>query len=199
MVDLSNEGDDDGLFDRMTDLFHWTSMGTLQSVGNDFINKFRHNDAVGDYHHSTLSSKVSNTKVMKNFIKEFGKKFNDELQLNGGNVNGILGVNMPQSLRPKFNSNWHKAQGYTILINDTEQTTVYQMADFQINLSTGDWTGSFFFEVTDHFGLDKSDALTYQKVHNGFAAWWLLQHVRNHIPFKTKIWIVVKLKGKINP
>ena len=73
------------------------------------------------------------------------------------------------------------------------------MTNFQINQSTGDWSGSFFFEITDHFGLDRADALKYQGINDGFAAWWLLQHDRGFIPEKTKIWVVATIKGKINP
>lgn len=41
--------------------------------------------------------------------------------------------------------------------------------------------------IHDHFGLDKNDALSYQGNHNGFASWWVLQHLRNYKPFETLI------------
>ena len=201
MVALSNAGDDDGLFNEMTDLFHLATTFDLdlRTVGDNFIYLFKINVAVSDYHHPTLSEHVKNTNVMKNFIKRFGARLNDELQVNGGDINSILEIQMPLLERPIFNSTWHKVTGYTILINDTEQTTVNQMTNFQINQSTGDWSGSFFFEITDHFGLDRADALKYQGINDGFAAWWLLQHDRGFIPEKTKIWVVATIKGKINP
>jgi uncharacterized protein DUF3289 len=199
MVALSNAGNDDELFNEMTDLFHWTSMGALETVGDEFIGHFRNTTEIHDYHNPVLSAHVKDTKVMKNFIKNFGERLNNALQANGGDINSILEVEMPLIERPIFNSDWHKIRGYTILINDTEQTTVNQMTDFQINLNTGDWSGSFFFEINDHFGLDRSDVLKYQGINDGFAAWWLLQHVRGFIPFRTKIRVIAKIKGKINP
>jgi uncharacterized protein YecA (UPF0149 family) len=82
-------------------------------------------------------------------------------------------------------------------INDTEYTTI-KLLDFNLNSSTGEWEGTFFFEVTDHFGLDKRDALKFQTKHSGFAAWWLLQHKRDYRPFKTKVWVKATLGGDMN-
>lgn len=63
-------------------------------------------------------------------------------------------------------------------------------------------TGKLFFHVTDHFGLDKKDALLYQGIvpfgHNGFAAWWRLQHTRGYVPFTTSIKVVATISGNIS-
>jgi hypothetical protein len=199
MVELSTLGNDNELFIEMTDLFHLTSRGALEAVGDLFISHFRTNTTVSDFHNFTLSDHVRTTTKMKNTIKYFGARLNTALAQNGGNINDILFVQMPQRERPFFNSTWDRINGLTILVNDTEQTDVYQLTDFQINLSTGDWSGSFYFDVTDHFGLDREDAIEYQGTNDGFAAWWLLQHVRGYVPFKAKIRIVAKIKGDITP
>jgi hypothetical protein len=100
-----------------------------------------------------------------------------------------------QKLRPKFSSLHHKFHGLQILINDTETTNI-MMYDYTID-SNGNWEAEVVFEITDHFGLDKNDVLTYQTTHRGFVAWWALQHKRDYKPFLTKIYVTRKLKGKI--
>ena len=61
----------------------------------------------------------------------------------------------------------------------------------------GIWAGDFFFEITDHFGLDKPDVIKFQDAREGFAAWWILQHKKAYRPFITKLRFVTLLKGKI--
>ncbi|MFZ4474512.1 MAG: DUF3289 family protein [Saprospiraceae bacterium] len=71
------------------------------------------------------------------------------------------------------------------------------MGNFNLDNSTKVWSADFYFEVTDHFGLDKHDALLYQIYHAGFAAWWALQHRRGYKPFRTKITIFATLQGQL--
>jgi hypothetical protein len=92
---------------------------------------------------------------------------------------------------------YNRFHGLTILINDTEETTIWYMGNFNLNNDTKVWFADFYFEVTDHFGLDKHDAIEYQGYHTGFAAWWTLQHKRNYPPFRTKITIFATLKGQL--
>jgi hypothetical protein len=58
------------------------------------------------------------------------------------------------------------------------------------------WTADIEVTIYDNFGLDKHDALTYQGNHDGFAAWWLLQHTRGHKPFQTKFVIKSRINGR---
>ena len=178
MVELSNQGDDNGLFQEMTELFHFTSTGTLEVIGDQFIDHFRNYSTAppSTYHNPSLSNVIMNTKVIKNFIKKFGKRLNDELQASGGDISNVQ-INIPLEDRPIFNSNWHKANGHTILIHDNEETTVTKMDTYELDSVTGEWTCHFFIEITDHFGLDRRDVLNNQgrwNVGEGFAAWWLL-------------------------
>ena len=167
--------------------------GGLETVGDAFIERFR--DRVGgDFHHSGLSASVMETNVMRNFIKKFGEELNLELENSNGDINGIsiaLG-----DTRPIFSSIYHQFHGLKILLNDTEHTRV-KLLNYTFDQSTSEWEGDFYFEVIDHFGLDKADALKYQWWHSGFAAWWILQHKRGYVPFRTVIRINARIRGKI--
>ncbi|MFQ6610404.1 MAG: DUF3289 family protein, partial [Fidelibacterota bacterium] len=190
---LLNESDQE-LFTLMTNLFNACTFYGLYPAGQDFIQRFKDKTG-GEYHHPDVSYAVSQTKAMRNFIKEFGNEFNIALQENNGDLNGV-NINL-LSVRPQFSTLYHTFHGLKILINDTEYTTI-KLLDFNLNSSTGEWEGTFFFEITDHFGLDKKDALKYQTKHSGFAAWWLLQHKRDYRPFMTKVWVTATLKGDMN-
>jgi hypothetical protein len=131
---------------------------------------------------------------MIDYIESFRKLFSVELKKANGNILSTNEIDM-QKLRPKFSSLHHKFHGLQILINDTETTNI-MMYDYTID-SNGNWEAEVVFEITDHFGLDKNDVLTYQTTHRGFVAWWALQHKRDYKPFLTKIYVTRKLKGKI--
>jgi hypothetical protein len=81
------------------------------------------------------------------------------------------------------------------LINDTEYTEI-QLDKFQLYPS-GEWAAEVTVFINDHFGLDKNDAVTYHPYHKGFADWWLLQHTRGYVPFKTQIVIRKRIIGHL--
>jgi Protein of unknown function (DUF3289) len=62
---------------------------------------------------------------------------------------------------------------------------------------TREWSMDIFVEISDNFGLDRDDVLTYQNKNVGFAAWWVLQRQRGYKPFKVKMLITQKIKGKL--
>lgn len=91
--------------------------------------------------------------------------------------------------------------GFMVLIDDTEIMYVYDMGDFVLNQDTKEWTGSFYFQTFDHFGLDDEDLDGNQHLlfsGEGFASWWLLQHQRGYTPFETELRYVFKIKGNLN-
>ena len=107
-------------------------------------------------------------------------------------------VTLPIGVRPAFNGNFHKFQGLQILVNDTEFTQVYlKQGGYEFNAVTKEWSARLCFEVEDHFGLDRNDALVYQGYDNGFPAWWKLQHQRNQVPFHTRILVDATISGKL--
>ncbi|WP_376717536.1 DUF3289 family protein [Mucilaginibacter terrae] len=62
-------------------------------------------------------------------------------------------------------------------------------------MGNGYWSATLDITIHDHFGLDKIDALTYQKYHYGFADWWILQHKRDYRPFETVIHVKKLITG----
>ncbi|MFZ4474509.1 MAG: DUF3289 family protein [Saprospiraceae bacterium] len=186
---------DQDLFNKMINLFHYFSMFELETIGDAFVTRFQSRNA-SDYYNISLSSHVAQSPEIKNYVKAIGFELNKILFQNGGLISIGAPINMG-NVHPVFNSLYNKFRGLTILINDTEQSQFKYVKDYYFDETTGDWGGEFYIEVTDHFGLDKHDAIVYQGHHSGFAAWWVLQHKRNYPPFRTKIKITARIKGNI--
>ena len=180
------------LFAEVEDLFHKTSTGALETVGDIMIDRFRNNFG-GQFTNATLSQAVFDNSKFQNFIVKFGKELHMALAANNWDINQVPPITMPQADRPAFNGLHNKFHGLQILINDTEETII-ELKDFSINAITHKWTADLNITIKDHFGLDKNDALTYQNSHAGFAAWWILQHCRGYKPFETKISFKMQLQ-----
>ena len=176
---------DQELFDEVEDLFHKTSTGILETVGDEMISRFR-NKLGGNYSNINLSQKVFENSKFKEYILKFGVKLNIALENANWNIDDVDEISIPLSDRPIFNGLHNKFNGLQILINDTEETII-ELTGFSLNATTHKWTANLNIIIKDHFGLDKNDALTYQNKHAGFAAWWILQHSRGYRPFETQI------------
>jgi len=164
-------------------------------VGYQMIEKFRLNTTNNSiFEDPVLNKNVSESNNMKNFLKRFGNILRDELHNNGGDINSISSINMGE-VRPIFNGYYNRRRGLQILMNDTEFTEI-ELDSFRLD-AFGNWEADVTVTVNDHFGLDKNDALTYQFKHPGFADWWLLQHTRGFVPFKTKAVIRKTIKGSL--
>lgn len=187
---------DNELFESMDILFNATTYYSrdLRKVSIEMRQKFRDGSQGGPYKNDILNNKVSESTEMMDYIESFRKLFSVELKKANGNILSTDQIDM-KKLRPKFSSTHHLFHGLQILINDTESTNI-MVYDYIID-SNGNWEAEVVFEITDHFGLDKNDVLTYQAYHRGFVAWWALQHKRDYKPFLTNIYVTRKLKGKI--
>jgi|GEM_PF-1232006 len=186
------------MFNSMTNLFHWCSMEPLQSVGDQYIARFRDKEGT-DYYNSVLSAKVSTSSTFSNFIKYYTEVLNTALKATNGNFSTIVIPQViPNSKRPKFKGNLNKIKGLQILINDTEQTRVGHLNDFVYNTNTRSWELTLFVQIYDHFGLDRHDAVVYQGWHAGFAYWWRLQHKYGYKPFRSDIRFKIKVRGNLN-
>lgn len=75
--------------------------------------------------------------------------------------------------------------GLTILLNNTEQSTVRLESYNQ--LPSDKFIAVVEVTIMDHFGLDKHDLISKLHIHDGFAACWILQHNRGYVPFQTKV------------
>ncbi len=186
---------DNRLKEYMTSLMTLFSLDPLENIALSFAERF-FNKISSDHYATDLSGHVRWSPVMLNYMTEFGAALNKRLKANNGNIN----LNQPIDLGdkpPHFNGWYNRWEGLTILMNNTERAEVWYMGNFNLDNNTKVWSADFYFEVTDHFGLDKHDAYLYQGFHIGFAAWWALQHRRGYPPFRTKITIFATLKGQI--
>jgi hypothetical protein len=201
-IKLSDNLTDDQYFDEMQSLLYFMSVPStpMRTIVNTYINLFK-NKYTGDYFSADLSTNVMNNKTMVNTIKRFGEDLSTRLSSVNGDIDAISEYQISNLFRPTFNEGSDYSQGFTILINDIEKGDVKLVDNtYTYIASTKQWTGTFYFDITDHFGLDKDDAIQYQSIPvygDGFAAWWRLQHRRSYPPFKTKLRVVATITGKV--
>lgn len=193
--------------EHLYELIDFHSKGTLKEVGRSFVDKFlsehgnlqnRDQCMATAMFNDELSNVVRHTSEMRNFMKRFGELFNTKLQEKEGNVNLIPEIEMGD-IHPHFRSKADLCNGLTIIINNTSQTRVWYDNGFVLD-AEGNWSADFFFEIVDHFGLDRTDLLSFQNKPisgDGFASWWVLQHRDGYRPFITRITMYATLKGKI--
>ncbi len=176
---------DDLLFYMMDDLFYYCTFwdNGLANVGRSMIQKFKDKTG-GTFSDPVLTDRVKNSTVFQNYLKKFGKKLDEELAQTNFDISLISFVDMGIE-RPTFNGFYNKWHGLQILINDTESTD-FMLSNFQY-YGNGKWTVTVKVRMTDHFGLDKHDALLFQNSHPGFATWWTLQHRKGYVPFETQV------------
>lgn len=188
----------DELFADMNRLFDVCTTFGLNSVADGFIAKLRTN-TTNNYAHenSDLSHAVRQHTNMRNFVKEWGFELNNKLIQSNGDINNIQ-VELGLFPRPQFSGLENRFNGLQILLNDTEHTTV-ELLDYNYNQNDGTWSASVIFDIDDHFGLDKKDALVYQGWHEGFGAWWMLQNKKGFVPFHTRVRNVFIISGDITP
>jgi hypothetical protein len=181
------------LFSDMEDLFDWLSIGTLETVAHQFINRFR--DRTG----GTMLNADLNLEVKKSdSYKRFLSRFRNDLETHIKNSGGVISnAGLPAlGYHPVFDGWTNRLSGLQILINDTEETEIKLLA-YKTDLTTQTWIADVEVVILDHFGLDRHDALAFQGEDRGFAAWWVLQHRRNYPPFITKIIVRNRLTGKL--
>lgn len=192
------------LEDKMYKLLTNASMGAYEKVGIKFFERFIAKRG-GIYDDDDLSKAIINTNEVKNKILLFGKIFENILKTNNKNPKYF---DLEEKYRFVFSwkKGWSLIMGPTILLNDVSEVK-YFLQSFSIK-PTGEWEGTFYIETIDHFGLDDRDPnneislvdiniVKYQHIHEGFAAWWILQHKMAYKPFRVKLMFAVDLKGKI--
>lgn len=184
---------DDELFNDFYELINYFATAPLEEVGHLMIEKFK-NRSGGTFSNEILNTKVKNSASYINFMLDFGRELDLQLQRVGWDINNVGYITIPLNNRPVFSGLYNKINGLTILLNDTEETQI-ELLDFEINPITHKWKAKLKVTIKDHFGLDKRDVLTYQNWNIGFAAWWMLQHLRDYQPFETKVIIITNIKS----
>jgi hypothetical protein len=186
---------DEDLKTQMRNLMTFFSLDPIEDIAVSFAERF-FSKISSDHYATDLSDHVRWNPVMLNYMTGFGAQLNKVLKNNNGNIHLSEALNLGD--KPPHFTGWeNRWRGYTITMNNTETAEIWYMGNFNLDNSTKVWSADFYFEVTDHFGLDKHDAILYQGYHTGFAAWWALQHKRNYPPFRTKITLFATLKGQL--
>jgi len=187
------------LFEKMYDLFDIHTFLDLNEAGEEFVDEFKTNTSTNYAHENwDLSNTVREHVNMINFVKDWGALLNARLIVSNGVINGINIQYTSLFPRPQFSGWLNRFNGLGILLNDTEYTTL-EYTNYSFNSSTGEWTATLLVNIEDHFGLDKHDVLVFQIWHEGFGAWWYLQHVRGKVPFHTRVRNVYTISGDITP
>ncbi len=174
------------LFISMNDLMDFGTVkdGQLRQVAHEFVNLFKTNTSPNTVAtNPILNQKVEISGVFANFTKKFGARLQTKLRETNGDING-MSIQM-EDVHPKFGGYYNMVAGLTILLNDTEQTTI-RLESYD-PLPNGKFIAVIEVTIMDHFGLDKNDVVSKQHMHDGFSAWWILQHNRGYVPFQTKV------------
>jgi hypothetical protein len=188
------------LLNNFNNLIHNSILNSdLQQVASEYFNHWISGNG-SDFNNNYLCNYIITNKHMISTIHDFGKYLNDELKLVNGNLNFVNWNDFSERYRPIFRDG-ENSTGLRILINDTETMLVYSLGDYTYDVSTKQWSGSFYFQTFDNFGLDNEDLLKFQ-MHplfgQGFASWWILQHKWGYHPFRTELRSVFKIKGNLN-
>lgn len=134
---------------------------------------------------------------MLNAIKNAGKFISKALDQKDGYISQVGNLTFPENCRPVFSGNF--TSGPTILLNDTEESTIQILSDFTVNRTTGAWSGTIYYDIIDHFGLDKADISgidnTWRQFIRGFSSWYRLQHIKDYAPFRSRVKVMAKIYG----
>lgn len=191
---------DNEYFNSMTDLLNSFSDcdQEIKPAINAFLDFFRNNTSNENYFsHPILNQKIAESTDFTIYLQQVGSEISEQISEHGCNIELFDEIDM-EEIRPQFNGSYNRWRGLQILVNDTEQTDVY-FDESSLECTDDGWCVDVCTEIIDNFGLDKADVLKYQPQmnwseikrgnigHFGFNAWWMLQHQRNYVPFKTKI------------
>ncbi len=173
----------------------------LQNVATEYYDRFVSGQG-GDYFNEELCNYILTNGHTIATVQDFGKELNRILKKINGDFSKLNYLGLPATFRAQY-SKGERQSGLQILINDTEKLYIYDMGDYTFDNVTKEWSVSFYFQIFDNFGLDNEDLLDSQGIYvfdigKKFAAWWILQHVRDYIPFRTEIRSVFKIKGDLD-
>jgi peptidoglycan hydrolase-like protein with peptidoglycan-binding domain len=86
-----------------------------------------------------------------------------------------------------------------VLVGSFQASRVF-LSDFAMDPATRQYTGTLFYQLVDHFGVDTSDTERDIKGHgtDSQVAFWVLQHERHnpgHMPYRLKVVIREDIEG----
>jgi len=86
-----------------------------------------------------------------------------------------------------------------VLVGSFQASRVF-LNDFDMDAATRQYTGTLFYQLVDHFGVDTNDTNRDIKGHgtDSQVAFWVLQHERHnpgHMPYRLKVVIREEIEG----
>lgn len=193
------------LYEIWRDFMSTYTFGNFDIVVDDMIDHFKDGNKE-DYENLMLNHQLTLSPDMRDYIKIFGQKLNDELKGSDGKIDNIF-IDLGRTVKLNSPLDWY------LLVNDTEYVEVNLLPNsYSISEETGVWEGEFCFTVRDNFGVDKGDVtstnlgpftrlnkpgFSRSDIWDGFAAWWMLQHQRNQHSFVNFMTVNATIKGKI--
>jgi hypothetical protein len=197
----------DILAEHFDDLARYTSIGDMQVVCRNLVNRFIGGTGSA-YSSMILTEEVKANSKTLDLARDFLTSFNQALNRNNGNVSTVI-ENNSQKIKDALNGNGFVISAYsyglsgvlnglTFSINSWTKINVYLKGNYEYG--NGTVAGTLYLEYEDNFGLDHGDledTLAGIKYGNlplagiGFRSWYLLQHNKQwngaYKPFHTRV------------
>lgn len=173
---------------RVKDLFEWTSMGSMETVALDMLERFYSGNG-SPYSNSQLPSIVASSSAFDDWSNNVINTYIQNLRSNGNDVT-TAGSFPLQEL--KFDGLGYNMGGLGITLHSVWETNVY-VNNLVYNSSTNTYSGTVTFALKDDFGLDRNDVVSNLNreippgASSAFKAWYILQHYRCSKPFETNV------------
>ncbi len=178
----------------MTNLFNTGTCLTNNAMGkvaSKMLNRFLNKEG-GVFTDNDLNNEIATNETFMEYLIGFDKRFKNALLQANGDINRVP---ILSTTGPIFGYS-HTLTGLAITI-DAFNFTEITLTGFAIDKS-GNYSAALSFYMEDAFGLDRNDVFSKGFIHPGFESWWLLQHTRGYLPFKTIVQLSTNISGNIN-
>lgn len=176
---------------------------SIRDLGKDTLKMIRNfKDNAGlEFSNSNLTSEILKHKSTKEFCNRIEDCIKAQLNLSNCNPASLKDEfiyleTINRFGRPSFKEFFDTIGGLRIMWNDTWAYEIY-VTNFDTNDGVN-YNVEYKVVLYDHFGLDKPDLEKIYYYHQGFRAWFVLQHVRNFKPFITKAEFDKSFAGNIS-
>lgn len=190
---------DSRLYDYMHDLMTSLSIGDMETVAVEMLNKFI-TGKKGNYKSGLLNTEISNNPAFVQYHNAFFRELQPIIKSALFSPHNITPISMNLL---NFSSFLDKVGGLGITVHQVWSTRA-ELIDFRVNNSGNHWSARLKYTFYDHFGLDWEDIKKHgddiiPRYHTGdeFKAWYILQHYRTAKPFITEMNRSVYISGAI--
>ena len=194
MADALKNADSGYLFDLFYALVRNYSTGDKQTIATSMVTHFKNNNGA-DFRNNELTNYAKNHRNTRSYITGFKNCLKEAIKRNNGEVkkydeDDTFNTAINDLKRPKFNLFGDIFTGLKIMINDTHGMQIH-IGKYKYCPMCKKYTGNLAVNLYDHFGLDQNDLVKFYLQHEGFGAWFYLQHytvfVGRYRPFITRM------------